>query len=221
MNNDIKSLFFSNIDAVIFDMDGTLIDSLYVWGQIDIEFLGSHGIDEPPADYQEAISGLSFLQVAKYTKDRFKLSESISEIMDIWNQMAEKKYAEEVSYKPYAEDFLKSCKAQGLKMGIATSNSRFLVEKLLNRLHLNEYMDVIITGDEIVNGKPAPDIYLHVADLLGVAPSKCLVFEDVPAGIEAGKRAGMKVCAVKDEASSHLDDVKREMADFYIDSYGD
>jgi len=217
-NLDLKQLFL-NVDAVIFDMDGTLIDSLYVWSEIDVEFLGNHGINPPPSDYGPAISGMSFLQVAEYTKDRFALSESIADIMNTWNEMAEMKYSSEVQYKPYAEEFLKLCNKNKFKMGIATSNSRFLVEKLINRLKLDEYMDVIITGDEVINGKPAPDIYLHVAKLLGVKPERCLVFEDVPAGIEAGKRAGMKVCAVCDKATMDVDDIKRELADYYIESY--
>ena len=219
MKNINIDKLFEQIDAVIFDMDGTLIDSLYVWGDIDIEFLGNHGIGTPPEDYGPNIAGMSFIQVAEYTKKRFELEESIEEIMDIWNRMAEAKYANEVEYKPGAEDFIKQCLSRGMKLGIATSNSRYLVEKLLSRLNLDKYMDVVVTGDEVTNGKPAPDIYLHVAECLGVVPDRCLVFEDVPAGILAGKRAGMKVCAVRDNASLDVDCVKRELADYYIESY--
>lgn len=209
-----------DIEAVIFDVDGTLVDSLYIWGEIDIEFLGSFGIDVPD-DYEGVIMGMSFVQVAEYTKNRFELPIDVDEIMSIWNKMAEYKYANEVMLKPGAHEFLKLCKNKGIKMGVATSNSRHLVDKLFDRLGMDEFISVVLTGDEVTNGKPAPDIYLKVAEKLKVAPDKCLVFEDVLAGIEAGHNAGMKVCAVRDEATMYVDNEKHSMAEWYISDYYD
>ena len=100
-------VLLDNIDACIFDMDGTLIDSLWVWSAIDIECLSKYGIDEDPKTYQKAISGMSFIQVAQMTKDRYDLPMSVEELMDEWNMMAEDKYAHEIPYKPGAEAFLK------------------------------------------------------------------------------------------------------------------
>ena len=105
-------------------------------------------------------------------------------------------------------------------MGIATSNSRELMETI-ERVHgLTEYISCIRTGSEVQKGKPAPDIYLAVAASLQVDPAKCLVFEDLTAGIMAGKSAGMKVCAVQDAYSLDSDREKRKLADYYIEEFG-
>ena len=106
-------------------------------------------------------------------------------------------------------------------MGIATSNSRDLVEAIDSRLHFTDYIKIIVTNDEVPNGKPAPDIYLKVAETLNSDPKKCLVFEDVPGGIRAGKAAGMKVCAVHDDLSMTMDEEKKNLSDYYIYNYSE
>ena len=106
-------------------------------------------------------------------------------------------------------------------MAIATSNSRDLVEAIDSRLHITDYIKVIVTNDEVPNGKPAPDIYLKVAEVLGSDPKQCLVFEDVPGGIKAGKAAGMKVAAVHDSFSMEMDEDKRALSDYYINDYSE
>lgn len=90
---------------------------------------------------------------------------------------------------------------------------------MIESLHIGQYFQVVATSCEVAAGKPAPDIYLKVAEELSVSPSHCLVFEDVPAGILAGKRAGMTVCAVDDEFSREMEEEKRQLADYYISDY--
>ena len=104
-------------------------------------------------------------------------------------------------------------------MGIATSNAQDMVAAVLDSLDIRSYFGVVATACEVAAGKPAPDIYLKVAADLGVHPEKCLVFEDVPAGILAGKRAGMRVGAVEDVFSLSMTEEKKELADFYIRDY--
>ena len=105
--------------------------------------------------------------------------------------------------------------------GIATSNGRDMVDAVLESLQIRPYFQVIATACEVAAGKPAPDIYLEVARRLQAEPSRCMVFEDVPAGIQAGKRAGMRVCAVEDAFSTGMRQEKMELADFYIDDYNE
>lgn len=104
-------------------------------------------------------------------------------------------------------------------MGIAKSNAQDMVAAVLDSLDIRSYFGVVATACEVAAGKPAPDIYLKVAADLGVQPEKCLVFEDVPAGILAGKRAGMRVGAVEDVFSLSMTEEKKELADFYIRDY--
>ena len=109
-------------EAALFDMDGTLIDSMWMWKNIDIEYLGRYGI-ELPEDLQKEIEGMSFSETAVYFKERFSLDVPIESIKSDWNQMAWNKYENEVTVKDGVFEFLDYLKEQGIKLGIATSNS--------------------------------------------------------------------------------------------------
>lgn len=216
MQTDKVSL--NGIKAVLFDLDGSLVDSMWLWHAIDIEYLGRFGM-EPPADLQALIGGRSFSETAVYFKETFQIPDSLEQIKADWNQMAWDKYSYEVPLKTGADLFIKRCIQQHIKLGIATSNSRELVENVIAVHHLSDSFDCIMTGCDVAKGKPAPDIYLAAAKALCVLPENCLVFEDIVPGILAGKAAGMKVCAVYDDASAPEDDRKRELADYYIHDF--
>ena len=207
-----------NIKAVIFDLDGTLVDSMWMWRDIDIEYLGRFGIPLPET-LQKDISGMSFSETAVYFKETFDIPDSLEEIKKTWNDMAFYKYTHEVPPKPGVLEFLKRLKTLDIRTGIATSNSKELAKAVVESLNISGYMDEIHTSCEVAKGKPAPDIYLLVAKCLGVKPEECLVFEDIPEGILAGKRAGMKVCAVEDEFSLGMTEEKKKLADYYITHY--
>lgn len=202
------------IKAVIFDLDGSLVDSMWMWHAIDIEYLGRFGI-EMPEKLQEEIGGKSFSETAVYFKERFALTDTLQKIKDDWNRMAWDKYSNEVPLKEGVTDVLEYCKNHEIRMGIATSNSRELVDNIVSVRQLERYISCIVTGCEVAKGKPAPDVYLEVAKRFEVRPEECLVFEDIVEGIMAGKAAGMKVCAVYDKNSEHQDEEKRRLADYY------
>ena len=205
-------------DTVIFDVDGTMADSMWMWKRIDKEYLGRFNIPLPDT-LQSEIEGMSFYETALYFKEHFEIADPVEKIMADWNEMAWEKYEKEVPLKTGVREFMEICKNRGIKMGIATSNSRELLETV-ERVHgLTEYISCIKTGSEVQRGKPAPDIYLAVAGELQADPAKCLVFEDLPAGIMAGKNAGMKVCAVQDAYSLDSDREKRRLADYYIEGF--
>ena len=203
-----------NIDAVLFDLDGSLVDSMWIWKDIDTAYLAGFGIPVPEG-LQEDIGGMSFTEGAQYFKDRFGIPDPVEKIKDDWNRMAWDKYAYEVPVKDGVVELLQYCMDNGLKAGIATSNSRELVENVVKMRGMQQYFECIMTGCDVAKGKPAPDIYLAVADKLQVQPENCLVFEDIIPGIMAGKAAGMKVCAVYDKYSEHQDAEKHRLADYY------
>ena len=217
-NNTPPEINWNTVDAVLFDLDGTLVDSMWMWKAIDVEFLKRYGYD-CPEDLEKVIEGMSFSETAIYFKDRFQLPMTLDEIKAIWIEMSIDKYRHEVPLKSGVAEFLSFLKKKGIRMGIATSNAQDMVAAVLDSLDIRSYFGVVATACEVAAGKPAPDIYLKVAADLGVQPEKCLVFEDVPAGILAGKRAGMRVGAVEDVFSLSMIEEKKELADFYIRDY--
>ncbi len=207
-----------DIKAVIFDLDGSLVDSMWMWRDIDIEYLGRFGIPLPD-DLQRNIEGMSFSETAVYFKEHFPIPDSIEQMKEDWNRMAWDKYMHQVPLKDGVHEFLTGCIERGILLGIATSNSRQLVENIAEVHGLHNIFQCIMTGCEVKRGKPAPDIYLKVAQILEVEPCNCLVFEDIVPGIQAGKSAGMRVCAVEDEYSIDSRDAKKALADHYIETF--
>lgn len=209
---------FKDIDAVIFDLDGTLVDSMWMWKAIDIEYLARFGIEFPP-DLQKNIEGMSFSETARYFKDTFKIPDSLEKIKSDWNRMAWDKYENEVPLKEGVSELLAYLRENNIPAGIATSNSRELVDLIIGRHNIGDYFASIRTSCEVEKGKPAPDIYLLVARDLKVEPARCLVFEDIIQGIMAAKNARMKVCAVYDKFSENEEEEKIRLADYYIRSF--
>lgn len=208
------------VEAVIFDLDGTLVDSMWIWKDIDIEYLKKHGLPLPD-DLQKCIEGMSFTETAVYFKERFSLPDPVDVIKAEWVDMAEDYYSRRIDLKPGARQFVEALNRQGIPVGIGTSNSRELALMVLRRHGLDLLVTEIVTSCEVPKGKPAPDVFLKVAQLLGVAPENCLVFEDTQAGVQAALAAGMQVIAVRD---AHSDEWAHEIAPLvqrYIADYGE
>ena len=204
--------------AAIFDLDGTLVDSMWIWKDIDIEYLGRHNFPYD-AELQSKIDGLSFHETAIYFKETYGIKDSIEDIQKEWNDMAIEFYRTRVFPKPGAIEYLKQLRSKGIKTGIATSNSWELLSAVLTATGLDRYMDSIHTACEIRKGKPAPDIYLMVAADLGVNPADCMVFEDIIPGIQSGHNAGMRVCSVFDEYSADRWEEIAALSDYHIRSF--
>jgi 16S rRNA pseudouridine516 synthase len=207
-----------NTEAVLFDLDGTLVDSMWIWRKIDEDYFAEFGM-ELPENYQKEIEGLSFYETALFTRDKYMPDRDVEDLMNDWNKMAYDHYANKVPPKEGIKLFLDYLKGNGIKIGIATSNSSVLCNATLENNGLLEYFDAILTGEECGAGKPSPDVYINTAASLGIDPEKCLVFEDICNGITAGKRAGMTVVAVYDEYSHYQWEEKCNIADHFIMSY--
>lgn len=210
----------TNIKAVIFDLDGTLIDSMWIWEQIDIDYFNKIGLPMP-LNLKDEINHLSFHDTAVYFKNTFGIKKSVDEICNEWNLMALDYYSNKVSLKPGALNFIKKLSVNNIKIALATSNSKTLLEAALNHTGIMEYFDVITTTGEVNNGKNHPDVYLLAANKLQTSPNECLVFEDILEAIQGAKLAKMKVCAVYDKYSSYNKAKILCASDYYIDNYND
>lgn len=207
-------------DGFIFDLDGTLIDSMGVWKQIDVDYLKKFNISLPE-DLQKEIEGLSFHDTAIYFKERFHIEDSLEKMKDEWNRMAQNIYANEIMLKPGARALLQFAKEKGITCGIATSNSIQLVDNVLKSNGVRNYFKAIITASDVGKSKPAPDVYFACADRMHVKRERCIVFEDILVGIEGAHNAGMKACAIDDEYSKYQEKEKREAADYYVSDFNE
>lgn len=211
---------FENVEAILFDMDGTLVDSMWIWGAIDIEYLGKFGL-ECPDTLRKDIEGLSVNDVARYFVTHFDIPENEKEMINSWNNMAYDKYINEVFVKKGGMELLDYCKNNNIKIGICSSNTRHLIDSVLKARTIYDRFSVIISGEDVEKGKPSPEVYLKASDYLNIDPHKCLVFEDLVPGIKAGKNAGMRVCAIDDEYSADERQLKLEAADYFITDFSD
>lgn len=210
-----------NKKAVIFDLDGSLVDSMWIWPEVDILFMEKYHLI-PPTNFHKEIEGKSYTETAQYFLDTFPgLACSLDDVRHEWMEMTMELYRTKVLLKPGAAEFLEDMRERKVLLGIATSNARELVEAVLDALQIRDYFTSVRTSCEVAAGKPAPDVYLKVANDMKVEPKECLVFEDVPRGIEAGKNAGMTVCAVDDEFSKPDETEKKQLADYFIHDYYD
>ena len=213
--------FLDEIKGAIIDLDGTILDSAWVWDKVDEEFLGARGFDVPE-NYVETISPMGAKKAAIYTKEEFGLDdENIEDIMAEWFEMAKHEYRDDVSCKPFAKEYIKKLYENNIRIAVATSSDRVLFMPTLEREGLVGYIEEIVTVDEVPRGKGFPDIYLEAARRIGVAPTECVVFEDILLGASAAKEGGFFVVGVKDKKSLHNREKIEKITDLYIEGFED
>ena len=206
--------------AYIFDLDGTLLDSMGVWSSIDVEFLEKRGLAVPD-DYFDKISAMGFSQIAAYTIERFGLPDTVDGLLREWSDMAAYAYGNTVRMKPHAREYLSELRDRGAKLAVATSAIPDLCALALRSHGIHDWFDVVCNSNEVGCGKSRPDVFLLAAQRLGVAPHDCMVFEDILDAVRSAKSVGMTVCGVYDKASESDWDRIRAMADYSILDFRD
>ncbi len=201
--------------GAIFDLDGTLIDSMGIWEKIDKEFLKRRNISIPQ-DYIEKINDMSFEQVAKYTIERFNLNENEDDIISEWNEMAVYEYSNNIKLKPNVRKYIKKLKDNNIKIGLATSLPKTLYEPVLKNNHIYEYFDVLASTEDVNRDKSYPDIYLLVAEKFNFNPQDCMCFEDILVALKTMKKANFKVVGVYDKYSDSEIDEMKKISDRFI-----
>ena len=204
------------INAVIFDLDGTLVDSMGIWFDVDKEFLAKRNIIPPKDLFQDIKGGNNFVETAQYFKEKFNLSETIEEIMNEWTQMVAEHYKNSVKTKDGVLEVLYYLQEMNIKMAVGTSNSEYLSKTVLSSNNIDKFFKAIVSGNDKIKGKPFPDIFLTAAKLIHEKPENCIVIEDTVSGVEAAKNAKMKVCAIYDKHSETKINLIKEKADWFV-----
>lgn len=208
----------TNFKGAIFDLDGTLFDSVGIWKDVDRAFFERRGI-EMPNDYQESIKDMHFRTMAIYTKERFNLPDDINDIMDEWCELCYEEYKSKIGLKDGVLEYLNYIKSKDIRIAFATANTTELSEICLKSNKIFNLFDAHAYLHETTSDKCEPDVYLLACERLGFAPSECIVFEDILPGIKGAKKGGFTVCGVYDCFSQKDEEEIRRNADYYIKSF--
>lgn len=203
---------------LIFDMDGTLIDSNGVWRDVDIAFLEKRGMPYTK-EYYEGVAHTIFPLAAVFTKEYCKLSESCEEIMAEWMEMAGDVYAGKVPVKAGVVAYLEQCRARGERMIVLTSSVPQHCHTALDHLDLTKYFERIIFAQDLQMEKKNPATFLKTAQLMGVKPEECTMYDDSVAACRGAKTAGMQVVGVHDPFFAATEPEMRQVCDRYIMSF--
>jgi len=207
-----------NFKGAIFDLDGTLLDSLDIWYNIDVKFLKKYNLPLDK-DYIDKVKIMDFEAGAKYTIDRFKLNKTQEDIINEWNDMCTYSYEHEIILKPNAYSYLCKLKDSGIKLGVATALTPSLCKSVLKNNNIYHFFDSFSCTSEVGVNKGEPDIYLLAANKLNLTPSDCIVFEDIYLGIQGAKKGGFKTCGVYDSASENEKNKIMNISDYYIHDF--
>lgn len=208
------------IQGVIFDLDGTLLDSTWIWTKIDEDFLGKHGFDVPE-DYSQAVSSMGFSDVAVYTIKRFGLNLKKEDVMAEWDAMAHEAYAHEIRLKQGTVELLKWLRKERIPAGIATSNSRSLFEPCLKNNGVYELFHSFTETGDVERGKEFPDVYIKAAEKLGAAPQHCIVFEDIIPALNGARKGGFVTVGVKEEKWAYGRELLCASCDYVVEEIHD
>ena len=186
------------LSAIIFDLDGVLADSEPWWSKIDAELLAEYGVTYR-GEYHQSVVGVSYRLAVEFYKKAFGLSMATDEMMRRRGEIATEFFANRVGLFPNVKEVLEELLQIKLHLAVATSSVSASARPFLDRHHLTGFFEIIVTGEKVEHGKPAPDIYLRAADKLGIPADACLVVEDALPGVAAAKAANMRVAALPDK----------------------
>ena len=207
------------LQSAIFDMDGTLLDSMHIWDDIGPNLLRAQGV-EPEEGLHEKLKVLTLQESAEYCKDTYGLPQTVEELMDMTKDLVRHFYHNEVQAKPGVKKFLSLLKMEGVWMYVATNTDRDLVEAALKHAGIDSYFRGILTCGEVGVGKnESPEIYERAMRRLRGNKKDTVIFEDALHAIETVKEAGFRVCAIYDKAFEAEQEEIQRISDYYIRSF--
>lgn len=191
------------IDTVIFDMDGVLIDSEPIHQRVNLAYFDKLGASVAQDFYDQNFIGLPLEQMLIYLKKEHHLQQGIAEMMTECTALLVEDFTQsELQPADGVEDLLKTLRQRQLQLAVGSSSPPDLIALIIRKLGLSKYFDQLVSGYQVERGKPNPDLFLKIAELLSVSPHKCAVIEDSALGLEAAYKAGMKAVGVKNALSS-------------------
>ena len=203
--------------AVIFDMDGVLVDGEPLHYEVVRRLLAEEDVEFGMDDYQRYL-GTTLESTWSDLRERYGLSRSYEWYAAAYDREVVRSYREEAELLPGAEALLALLAEAAVPLALASSSNREWVDAALDSLGLRRFFDQTVAGDEVSRGKPDPEIYLRAAERLGAAPGSCVAVEDAPAGIASARAAGMSVVAVR---TPMTDGLPLTEANWTIDSLAD
>ncbi len=206
------------IKGAIFDLDGTLLDSMGFWDNLGENFLVSQG-KEPREDFREKYYVLSPRETAQMLIDEYDVPGTPDEIIERMDGAAEVFYTNEVQTKPHAVELLEKLRAAGIKMALATATDRRLVEIAVNRLDIKKYFEGIVTCGEVGESKTKPDVYLKALSYIGGEIGETALFEDAVVAAHTAKNAGFYTVGVYDDTCAENEAEMRSFCDEYITDF--
>lgn len=207
-----------DIKGCIFDLDGTLLDSMHIWQEVDRKYLERFNIEFKPI-YSEEIKKLTFDESAKYFIEKFNLDISESKIKQDWYEMIEEEYAYYIDCKKGARELLEYLSSLNIPMCIATSCHKPHALLALKRLGLDHYFDFILTSKELNTNKHQPLLFNSCANQMKVLPSECMVFEDLYVALQVCHHEGYVCVSIHDVLSSHEKEDIHQVVEYYIEDF--
>lgn len=183
----------------IFDMDGTLINSMVFWKNLATEYLTSKGILQIPADILEQIKPMTMSESAALFRREFGLTGDVEAQM---NEMMEDHYRNDIPLKPGVREYLENLHRQGVRMCVASATAEHLMESCLTRLGVREHFEFLLSCETVGAGKRSPLVYHEAARRLGAAPREIAVYEDALYAVQTAKTAGFHVVGVYDDSAA-------------------
>ena len=205
------------IKGAIFDFDGTLVDSMFIWDTFGEDYLRTLG-KEPKENLTETFKTFTLEQAAEYYREHYGVSLSVGEIVDGVNEMVAEIYRTKVALKKGVLEFLRDLRSKGVKMCVATVTDRPIVEDVLVSLGIRDFFVEILTCAELGCNKETPHIYRAALEVLGTRKEETVVFEDALHALMTAKNDGFPVAAVYDKHELRQTEMK-ENGDYYITNY--
>ncbi|QGU95373.1 HAD-IA family hydrolase [Clostridium bovifaecis] len=202
----------------IFDMDGTIIDSMPEWKNLGKHYLARKGI-KAPENLNEIISAMSMTESAEFFRKGFGIRDSNEKIISDINQLIEDKYRHEIPLKAYVREYLSKLQSDNVIMCVATATPVELAKAALKRLEVLQYFAFVICCDEVGVGKSKPDIYYLALKRMGANITETVVYEDADYAMKTAKGAGFYTIGVYDETTDKSKEEMQLFCDRYIESF--